>query len=229
MRHHVVRVASLVAFLAVAFINAGCLVKDTTTTFCLEPDGAVRWTVLERNIHATGDTPADRQREEDEFMAEVANDRHPNAVALRALGGSDVRTGVVSARWPFAVVTEARFPDIARLGQQLLDTIGEVHGQSVLERSGNRITWKVAVEYDPGFERSDSDAATDIPASLLDDDVPVLFIRHGQFVDAVGFDISDDDRVAKLKDFSDRDWNKQPRLVLSLTWVDTEAAKPPQK
>jgi hypothetical protein len=215
--------AALVAIVAIAVGSAGCLVKETTGALCLEPDGAVRWTVIERNIHATGDTPADRQREEDEFMALVAADQHPNAVAFRALGGSDVRTEVVSARWPFAVLTEARFPDVAGLLQQLFDRVGEIRGQSVLERSGSRTTWKITVDYDPDAEQPGADNGDELPTSLLSGDPPVFFMRHGQFVDAVGFEISDDGRVAKPKDLSDRDWDKEPRLVLSLTWVAAEA------
>ncbi len=229
MKLHAARLASLVTLLAVAFFSAGCLVKENSTTICLEPDGSARWTVLERNIHATGETPADRQREEDEFMAAVAADRHPNAVAFRGLGGSDVRTEVVSARWPFAVVTEARFPDIARVFQQIADTIGEVHGHSRLERNGNRTTWTITLDYDPASERSDSDDASDADLSLFGDDGPVFFMRHGQFVDAVGFDITDDGRVAKLVNLDDHDWNKDPHLVLSVTWVATEAVSASRK
>jgi hypothetical protein len=222
MSNRTARFAALVGLLAVVFVNAACLVKDTTAALCLEPDGAVRWTVIEHNIHATGDTPADRQREEEAFMALVAADQHPNAVAFRALGGLDVRTEVVSSRWPFAVLTEARFPDVARLLQQLFDRAGEIRGQSVLERSGSRTTWKITVDYDPDAEQPAADNGDEFPTSLLGDDAPVLFMRHGQFVDAVGFEISDDGRVAKPKDLSHRDWDKEPRLVLSLSWVAAE-------
>jgi hypothetical protein len=229
MKRWTMRLAALAAVAGAAVFSGGCLVKETSATLCLEPDGSVQWTVLQRNIHATGDTPADRQREEDEFMAAAAADRHPNAVAFRALGGSDVRTEVVSARWPFAVLTEARFPDIARVFQQILDGIGEVHGQSRLERNGDRTTWTITLDYDPDFERPDSDDASDIDSSLFADDGPVFFMRHGQFVDAVGFDITDDGRVAKLTDLDDHDWNKDPHLVLSVSWAATEAASTPRK
>jgi hypothetical protein len=224
MTNRAARLAALVAFLAVAVVSAGCLVKETSHTLCLEPDGSVRWAVLERNIHATADTPADRQREEDEFMASTAAGEHPMALAFRALGASDVRTQLVSAEWPFAVRTEARFPDIARLWQQCLDSVDGLRAQSTLEVNGNRTTWRVTVDLDPDVQRPDSDVTQAIE-SLFDDngDAPVFFIRHGQFVDAVGFETSDDGRVAKPKDLGDHDWNKDPRLVLSLTWIGTEA------
>ena len=222
MSNRMKSLAALLALLVPVLVSAGCLVKESTSTLCLEPDGSVRWVVLERDIHATGDTPADRQREEDEFMALVAADRHPNAVAFRALGSADVRTEVVSSRWPFAVLTEARFPDVAGLLQQLFDRVGEIRGQSKLERSGNRTTWRITVDYDPDLEEPESDDADASLLSLFGDDPPVFFMRHGQFVDAVGFEMSDDGRVAKLKELSDRNWDKEPHLVLSLSWVAAE-------
>ncbi len=229
MKRHAIRVGALCAILVAAFVNAACLVKETSATICLEPDGSGRWTVLARNIHATGDTPADRQQEEEAFMAAVAAGQHSDALAFRALGGADVRTHVVSANWPYAVATEATFPDIARVCQQVLDRIGEVRGRVTLERKDNRTTLRMTLDYDPdAVADSQPDSETNDEVNLFGDDGPVFFMRHGQFVDAVGFDIADDGRVAKLKQ-DDRDWNKDPHMVLSLTWVATEAVAAARK
>jgi hypothetical protein len=228
MRHHAARFAAFVAVLGLAFFSTGCLVKDTADTFCLEPNGAVTWTVLETNIHATGDTPAERQREEDEFMAAASAGKHPNLAAFAALGGLDIRSDVISAQWPFAVLTEARFPDIAQAFQRFLDQAGEIHGTSRLERRGDRTTWSITIEYDPDAPQTSGNSEA-VPASLFDDDQPTFFIRHGQFVEAVGFDITDDGRVATMKKQDDHDWDKDPTLVLSLTWVATEAVNATKK
>jgi len=229
MRHRPASLAALLAVLSLAFFSAGCLVKDTETTFCLEPNGTVTWTVLETNIHGTGDTPAERQREEDEFMAAASSGKHPNAAAFAAIGGLDIRTDVVSARWPFAVITEARFPDISQAFQRFFDQAGEIQGTSRLERHGDRTTWSMTIECDPDAPQTGSDTSEGTPASLFDDDQPVFFIRHGQFVEAVGFDISDDGRVATMTKQDDHDWDKEPRLSLSLTWVATEAVNVTKK
>ena len=163
-------------------------------------------------------------------MALVAADQHPNVVAFRALGGTDVRTEVVSVRWPFAVLTEARFPDVAQVIQRLFDKVREIRGQSVLERTAGRTTWKITVDYVPDAGRPATDEADTFPDSLLCDDAPIFFLRHGQFVGAVGFDISDDGRVATPgKEIEDHDWDKEPRLTLSLTWVATEAVNAARK
>lgn len=229
MRHRVARMAGLAAVVGVAVLSGGCLVKNTTATLCLEPDGAVTWTVIERNIHATGDTPADRQREEEEFMALVAADQHPNVVAFRTMGGTDVRAEVISSRWPFAVLTEAHLSNVAAAFQQLLDLVPEIHGRSVLERNGDRTTWTLTIERTADTEQAGGDDSEALPLSLFDDDRPVFLMRNGQFVAATGLDISDDGRMAKPRDLSDWDWDKNPQMVLSLTWVATEAVNAPGK
>jgi hypothetical protein len=230
MRQRAARYAALAAILAVPLVSAGCLVKDTTASLVLEPNGSVTWTVLERNIHATGDTPADRLREEDAFMALVAADQHPNAVAFRALGGLDVRTDVVSSRWPYAVTTEARFSNVAAILQRIFDQFTQLRAQSVIATNGNKTTWKITVDYDPDAEQTEVGDGDGLPLSALSDDVPVIFIRHGQFVDAAGFDISDDGRVAKpTNELENRDWDKDRHMVMSLSWVATEAVNAPKK
>ncbi len=229
MRQQATRLSILAALFAIASTGAGCLVKETSVTLCLEPDGSGRWAVLERGIHATGESPAERQREEDAFMTAAAVNQHPAAIAFRSLGGTDVRGDVVSSQWPFAVQTEARFPDIARAWQRVLDTLG-LHGQSVLERNGARTTWKVVIDNDPDDDNAppDGESGADY-AVLLGDAGPTVVLRHGQFVEAVGFDIADDGRVARMKNLNDHDWEKEPRIALSLTWVNAEAVSAPQK
>ena len=60
--------------------------------------------------------------------------------------------------------------------------------------------------------------------SLISDGERLLFcIRQGRFVEAVGFAISDECRMAKMDDLSERASSKDPRLVLSLTWVASPA------
>ncbi len=223
MKHWIGRVASLFVVLGVAVLDGGCLVKETTSTLCLEPDGSVRWSVLQRDIHATGDTPAARQQEEEAFMALVAVGRHPVAEAFRAVGGSNVTTHVVSDKWPFAVLTEADFPDISGLVEEGFHgtTIGV---QSTLTRNGDRVTWTLDIDASQMESESAESTSDDTPiVDLLPDDRPVLFMRHGRFVEAVGFEIGDDGRVAKPDDLSKHDWGKEPRVRLSLTWVATEA------
>jgi hypothetical protein len=211
--------ALIVTVAAAGLLSAGCLVKDSNSTLCLEPDGSVRWTVTERNIHAVADTPADRLREEEDYLDLVAAGNHPAASAFRTLGGQDITTTSI-AEWPPTVVTSARFPDIARVWQDYFDRTG-LPAESRLERLGVRTTWTLIV--DIGGHESDASDDDGLGALLEGDERPSFFMRHAEFVEAVGFSITDDGRVAKLDDFSDRDWTKEPRLVLKLSWVSTEA------
>jgi hypothetical protein len=167
------------------------------------------------------DTPADRLREEEDYMGLVATAMHPVAVAFRVLGAQDVRI-TASAGWPYTVTTDARFPDIARLWQDYFDRVG-LPASSRLERAGGRTTWTLTV--DVGGHESDTSNEDGLDALLEGDERPTFLMRHGEFVASVGFTVSDDGRVAKMDDLEDRDWDKEPQLVLSLTWVATEAAK----
>lgn len=223
MSNRMKSLAALLALLVPVLVNSGCLVKESASTLSLEPDGSVRWVVLEHAIHATGDAPADRQREEEQFMEAVAAGTHPMALVFRSLGATNVTTQVVSAEWPFAVRTEAQFSDIARVWQDYFDRIG-LQARSTLQHAGDRTTWTLILDMPEQSEGPESVADADDLESLWPGDAPPPFMmRHGQFVDAVGFDISDDGRVARGKDLSDWDWDKEPRLVLSLTWVAAEA------
>ncbi len=224
MRYLTARCAALVVLSAIAMLEAGCLVKETTATLSLNPDGSVHWSVLERNIHATGDTPADRERQEREFMALAEAGTSPAAEALRAAGGSNVSSRTVSAVWPFAVLTEGDFSDIARLTTECLKR-GGISAHSTLSRNGERNTWNVDIDLTDAS--TDADAESPSVADVLLDERTPLFLRHGQFTEAVGFDITDDGRVARLEDLSKHDWDKEPRLHLSLTWttLDTERGR----
>ncbi len=225
MTHLTRRYVALVAVFVVAALSAGCLVKETTSTLRLEPDGSVHWAILEHNVHATGDTAADRQRQEREFMALAEAGANPVAEALRTLGGASVSTRVVVASWPFAVLTEADFPDIARLVQECARQMG-VRLQSGITRNDRRVRW--TIEFDASEQPADRSSSESSPLfDLLPDDRTALFLREGQFVEAVGFTISDDGRVARLDDLSKRDWEKEPRLHLSLVWTTAEGEAMP--
>ena len=212
--------AVAVAVAGIGVVSAGCLVKDSSSTLILEPGGAVRWVVTERNIHAVADTPADRLREEEDYMGLAATGTHPVATAFLALGGQEIRTAA-SSDWPFTVVTDARFPDVARLWQDYFDRM-HVPATSRIERSGTRTTWTLVVTI--GGDEPDASDEDGLGALIEGDDRPTFVIRHGEFVEAVGFAISDDGRVAKMDDLEKRDWEKDPQLVLKLSWVGTEAA-----
>lgn len=217
MTAHARRITTAVALLA-ALATTGCLEKETTNTFCLEPDGAVRWTVLVREVHAVAETAAARLAEENEFLAKVRAGEHDEALALRALGGAAVTTELVSSEWPYAVHTEARFPDIATLWQRYFRLMLGIEVRSALTREGDRTTWTMVI--DSRQENAEAESETAALHLLESGKPPSFFIRDGRFVAASGFELDDDDgRRARLIDLDEHDWDAEPVVTLSLTWV----------
>lgn len=224
MRNEFFRVTGVLAVLAAAAVMSGCLVKNTDTTIAINPDGSGTWTIVDRDVHSQADTPAVRLREEQEYLAEVWEGRYEPALALDAIGCSDVSTQVIRGQWPFLAVTSCRFADLGTLWQLWLDAAG-LRGQSRLEADGDRTTWSVWAD---ACDEAPTDTTTARGVrvdSLLGGNFPRLFLRHGQFVEATGFELADDRRVATLKAFDDKELEKAGgNLVLVLTWTTTETA-----
>jgi hypothetical protein len=210
---------------AAALLSSGCIVRETSHTLCLEPDGWVTWTVIDRNIHAEADTPEQRLTEETTFMDSVAAQSHSAAVAFRALGGSQLVTQVVSYDWPFAVLTQARFENVAELWQQYFDGVG-MAATSRLTSDGDRTTWTIVVDTAQENDPDDPEVADSLESLLENEPTITLFMRHGEFVAATGFEIEDDGRVAVLEDLDEKADGKST-LVLSLTWTGRESWKTP--
>ncbi|MGE5361863.1 MAG: hypothetical protein ACM3NQ_22835 [Bacteroidales bacterium] len=222
MRPTTRRLSLLALLLLTAAMHGACIESETHATLVIEADGSGRWVVLNRDIHAVADTPEDRLREEQEFMAKVTAGRHSEAVAFRALGATDLRTQVLSHQWPFAVQTEARFANLADVFSRFFERLG-VDGRATLVRDAERFTFTAVITTDAGQvdnqPTSEGEEARAMP-SLLGDSLPVVFIRHGQFLAATGFTVSNDGRRAKADEVD----GEQPTLTLSLTWTAKEAA-----
>jgi hypothetical protein len=65
---------------------------------------------IERDIRSDARDPAERFREEQGVLDGLAEGTHPNAAALRQLGGDSIQVRVLRPERPYAVMTEARFP-----------------------------------------------------------------------------------------------------------------------
>src|ERR1017187_8896443 len=105
-------------------MTAGCLIKDTTETWYLDPGGTVAWSVTEADVRSDAQSVTDRQNEETIYITAVRAQSHPMAKGLTALGPIDVRTRILRGTVPFTVVTDARFASIAALGQVLIQRCG---------------------------------------------------------------------------------------------------------
>jgi hypothetical protein len=217
------RAAVLALALLAAAAAAACIESEKKATMTLAPDGSVRWSVLQRDVRSTDDSAETRAREEQEFLAKVRASQHDEAIAFRLLGGLDVTTRILSDDWPFSVQTEARFADFGDVWLRYFQLQG-ARAQSGYTRAGDRVTWTLVVnvaeleQEDRQADQAESEASRALQ-SLFADAGPTVFIQGGRFVEAKGFTLQDNGRVAKPDDFCGRDWEKEPVLTLSLTWT----------
>jgi hypothetical protein len=212
------RLIGLAAGLGVTIVIAsGCLEREVSDTIVLEPDGTVSWLAVERDVRAVGgDTTADasasRRAEDAAYVKKALDGNHETAKAFRVLGATSIETRVVRDAWPYMVVSEARFGDFAAIWQNLLDRM-RVPGQSVLEHDGALTRWTLTADTE-AEQAGSADEDDALSSSLLEGAVRVM-IRDGRFVEAVGFDLSSDDRVATLLE----DEADQKELKLVLAWI----------
>jgi hypothetical protein len=221
MRERGGRAVLVLAVVAAAAAVSGCLVKETDTTITIRPDGSGTWTIVDRDIRSAADTPADRLREETEFLENVHTGRYEPAVALDEIGCSEASTQMTRREWPYAATTECRFSDVGAVWQQVLDRSG-LRGESSVETAGDRTTWRMWVDTsgDAKVETTDHEAPADV---LLSGNKPRWFLLHGRFIEATGFDVSDDGAVATMKAISgDEQQATNGVIEFALTWKVTD-------
>jgi len=211
---------SVVWLAAVSILTPGCLIKDTTETIYLEPDGSVTWTVLEKDVRSGEKTATARAREDTDYIAAATAERHPIALAFSRLDPMDVRTQILRAERPYAVLTVARFTRLDVLMERFAETIGST-ATSVLDRHDGVVTWTWTVSDDDGAPAQEQDKGVD---ALGDSFEHCRFVLSaGRFVSAEGFELSDDKREATLR-IPDKSNGTSPTALLrfSLTWTEVE-------
>jgi hypothetical protein len=198
-------------------LTSACLQQETTHTLYLSPDGAVGWMSIERDIRSDARDPAERLREEQGVLDRLAEGTHPNALALRQLGGDSIQVRLLRPERPYAVMTEARFPSIELVFQRLFDEL-QIPYSATLVREGAFTTLALGVRT-PGSE-SLSLPETPVTA-LVDSDAPYrIVLTEGRFVSAVGFSLAADGVIAILDEnaFEEAGEPDAPVRTLSLTW-----------
>jgi len=204
--------------LAVAMAGAtGCLVKQTTHTIHLSPEGTVDWVVIEREIRSDEQDPVSRRREEQDYLAAARLGTHPVAEAFALLAPNDVQTVVYRDERPFLVVTRARFERLDWLGQRVLERTG-IPGESRMEAVPEGLRWTFVAGPEPPDDGSDDGEGSPLGALVEDADAYRVVLTEGRFVDAVGFTIVDGGSAAMLDEEAAEDADTD-RIVLSLTWT----------
>ncbi len=209
----------ILAALALLALASGCLVRESHHTLYLAEDGSVTWTVLERDVRSDEREPADREREEQQYLAEVRAERHLAARALDGLWPRRLETVLLRAERPFRVHTTARFDDAAELverGLRRLELRGDVwieHGEG-----WSRIVIEVRPE-DLEQLTGEEQQTPELLALLLDVDHFEIRLAEGEFIDARGFELRDGGTLAVPIEVDDSEAERNGGVaVLSLTW-----------
>ena len=210
----------LLTLTALVAVTAGCFEIQGKHTLYLAPDGTVTWTVLEEEIRFDAETREARRNEEEGFLGSVLAGEHGAAVSLAGLYPSTLNSRVLRDETPQAILTEARFPGIDRVYQNLFDLYGGL-GTAELESGEDRTRLVITIwpaeddEDESGEDGEPEGVSAKILFALLIECRIVL--TEGTFVEAVGFEILDGGRAAKPTQIEFED-DATP-LVLSLTWM----------
>jgi hypothetical protein len=191
------RTTALFLLLATVPFAAACLVKDTTHRLYLAPNGALQWSVLERDVRSSDGTPSERWREEQSFLDGIHSGAHPILEALRRLDPDEASVQVTRSERPYAASTEARFQRVDVVVQKLLGEL-RIPGSATLTHRADETTLTVSIDLSAIDDRGD-DLDTPVVALLEDLDRYRIVLTEGRFVSALGFEIVDDGTAVEAK------------------------------
>lgn len=208
------------ALAAAALFSSGCIRKEMTSTWYLEPDLSVVWSVLERDVRSDEQSPDERRRVEGEFVSEARQQNQPVARGLRQLNPTSLRTTVLRDKPPFTVKSDGSFSSLTVLGERILGRLGLTGYSAVaFTEDGHQWTWSI----DPRAVVLEDAVDEDLMA-LFETDVIQIALTRGEFVDTEGVRLSDDRRIATfpitdiLKSLEAK--NSDQPTVFSLRWKD---------
>jgi len=197
----------------------GCLLKETTHTFYLEPDGAVVWRVVEKDVRSDAEDVQARRDEERGYLEAARSGTGGIVSDFDALGALRVDTRVISDRRPFFVVTEAAFSSIEELASAILEETCP-QGTAALEFDGDRARFAARCPLDDhDVESSEAPEGETVGVHLIDDaECYRVVLTDGRFIDAVGFDLDTDD-TALLRELTEEELAANDNVaIFSLTW-----------
>lgn len=94
------RWGTLTLVIAAALSAGACLQGEVVSTWYIEADRRVVWTVEERDVRSDSDGPDERDRDEDEYISDVRQTNHPVARGLRQFTPTQVTSKVLRDRPP---------------------------------------------------------------------------------------------------------------------------------
>jgi hypothetical protein len=191
-------------------VSVGCLAKDSSQTWYVEPDGGVHWVVLEQNVRSDAGDALERDREEQRYRNAALRHEHAAAEEFATLGATEVSSRVLRTRVPFTVMTEGRFASLEQLGHRLIDAT---------TRSGSSRTTHVGVEVEWTFEAGlSSQVGPGLDALVGSLDRLTVVLAEGRFVAAANFTLSPDGRAATIA-LGESGGDATTPVVLGLRWT----------
>lgn len=210
----ILKSAVVVAF--AGLMLSGCLLKDASETWYVDATGAVTWVVTEKDVRSDAKAMADRQQEESVYWLAVQQQRHPMAMGLQELRGTNLRTLVLRDQAPYTVQTEAKFTGLDELGRRMLAAIGAL-GQSTLTREGDVYEWTFVVR-DPKSLGSTTDPSDNVEALMVEFGSLKVVLTSGHFESVLGFTLSNDNRVASCDEKYFDQQDEQQAITIKLRW-----------
>lgn len=190
--------------------SLACLEIQGSHTLYLSADGTVIWSVLEQGI---------RVEQEEDFLDRVSGSEHIAARALEVLYPSSLTTRVLREESPQAILTEAHYPGIDRVFQNLF-TFYELPAYVELRIEEERAHLEIR------FWMNTDESEEEDPNDAYDVFLLALFVEcrivltEGEFIEARGFEIIEGGKVAKPTDIDtdEAEENNTP-VELFLTWT----------
>ena len=201
-------------------LSSACIQEDNIVTWFLDPNGQVTWSILERNVRSDSKTRDERQTEESQFIIAARVHQHPAMTGLQRLAASDIKDSILQDKPPYTVMTEGQFRNLEEMGRRLFLAY-RIKGTSVVSHDREKWIWTLTIESVPK-EMSDQDTAE--LTALVGTKLHVA-LREGEFVEATGFTINEDRRLAELSGelFDGRNDDDPPKVV-KLVWRMLESA-----
>jgi hypothetical protein len=205
---------------AAALLTAACLQKDTASTIYLRQDGSFDWVILEQNVRSDERDDSARLAEEARYLDGVSRGDSGMVDSLLDLGATDVRVRWLRSRRPYAVMTDARFDNLAAVFDRALAPCG-VHYESAITETEGVTTWRLHIDVGPEGSRLVQDGGEECGDSLdgLTDALGLTIVLEcGTFTAATGFTIKGTDTAA-LDETTIEERVKTTGIVeLSLSW-----------
>jgi len=185
-------VVRVLGILILAVLSSSCLRKDVVSTWYIEADRRVVWSIAERDVRSDAESPDDRDNDEDDFIAAVRRNDHAVARGLQQFTPAPLTSRILRERPPFSVVTDAGFPSLATLGERVLARFG-LRGSSLVEFTRDGFEWTWTLDADT---RVDEDIRDDDLGAVFESPVIRLALAQGRFLESPGVTLSEDKRLA---------------------------------